>query len=323
MVADSLAYDFTEEPVPSPSRINVSVGHIVRFAPSDATQAVPLSAQTWGYKPSSKLSPRQQLEGWAAAVQRGGGKVWSWLYYNNFADFLMPQPNWFNIGDDVAFLASHNVSGVFAEGLNGNPSADMNELRAWVLAAASFDPSRNGTALIGEFLRGYYSEAAAPFVFRHMRVWRASVLRHTNATTILGKWETPAAAWVTPAAVLESSAALLAAMSAAAATPTSSREYRVRLDRLWISVRYLLLWRWKESCEYATRAGLHWPVASVLGDGTPRRVYLSLNAFAQRCACLLAVIAASVLCTSPSSDDLQPPRTWSAACQRQTLSTSA
>jgi hypothetical protein len=129
VIADSLAYDFTEDPAKQ-ARVNVSTGHVVRFAPSDATQAVPLRAQTWPYQPgSNNLTPEQQLTGWAAAAQQGGGKIWSWLYYNNFADFVMMQPNWFNIAPDVQFLATYNVSGVFAEGLNGNPSAVRNPIK--------------------------------------------------------------------------------------------------------------------------------------------------------------------------------------------------
>jgi hypothetical protein len=142
----------------------------------------------------------------------------------------------------------------------------MNELRAWLLASISFDPARNGTALIQEFLSGYYSAAAAPYVYRHMQIWQDSVIRHTNATTILGKWELPTATWVTPAAILDSAAALLSAIDVAGASSVG-KEHLPQLDRLWISTRYLLLWRWRETCDYAAGIGADWPVATTLEDG--------------------------------------------------------
>ena len=40
--------------------------------------------------------------------------------------------------------------------------AEMDEMRAWLLASLAFDPSRNGTALMHEFLRGFYGARPGP-----------------------------------------------------------------------------------------------------------------------------------------------------------------
>lgn len=154
----------------------------------------------------------------------------------------------------------------------------MNEMRAWLLAQLSFDPHRNGTALLLEFLDGFYGEKAAPFVLRHMEVWRDAVMDSKPpggchdiidarlCPRKLTKYDTPQAApWVTPAAILRSSAALTTALTAAQGSAEAA-EFRPQLDRLWITTRYLLLWRWNTTCAQARQTGAAWPVAPLFSD---------------------------------------------------------
>ena len=81
------------------------------------------------------------------AVEAGGSKLYTWIYYDNYHDLLMPHPMWRNVAPDIAFLASHGVRGVFAEGTGTYPSVEMVELKAWVFAQLTFDPRRNRCSL--------------------------------------------------------------------------------------------------------------------------------------------------------------------------------
>ena len=76
--------------------------------PIDVDFAYPLDSQVNnGIYSSAK--PPSQLKGWMAAAGKGGGKIYSWIYYDNFHDFLMPHPMWLNLGSDIEFLARNGV----------------------------------------------------------------------------------------------------------------------------------------------------------------------------------------------------------------------
>ena len=120
---DMLAYTFTEDPPNRTAPEPVAVGEnlIARWAPIDIDFAYPLANQpgfgackcrssfsfsrvlsalsAFGFPPSilhcakriadSSHLAKDQLAGWAATTDRArGGKLYSWLYWNNYNDFL-------------------------------------------------------------------------------------------------------------------------------------------------------------------------------------------------------------------------------------------
>eukprot|EP01043_Picozoa_sp_COSAG02_P069311 COSAG02_NODE_11821_length_1647_cov_2.703488_2_plen_195_part_00 len=166
---------------------SINKGTIVQWAPIAVDQAFSLTSQRGPDMYSTQLAA-EQLTHWAERARIGGGKLYSWIYYFNDKDFMMPQPNWFNIAPDIKLLAEQDVRGIFAEGEGSYPVAEMDEMRSWLLASLSFDPSRNGTALMYEFLRGFYGEHAAPLVLKHMEAWRDAVLESSppgNCTDVI------------------------------------------------------------------------------------------------------------------------------------------
>ena len=283
MAVDNLAYTFTADspnahPFPSPgpptppsppTPVAIGKNQIVRWAPIAVDQAYPLSTQRQVGMYSAQLAA-EQLAGWSEAAKSGGGKLYAWVYYFNERFWMMPQPNWFNIVPDINLLAQSGVRGIFAEGVGSYATVEMDEMRAWLLASLAFDPSRNGTALMHEFLVGFYGEHAAPLVMRHMQVWRDAVFDSSPSKNChdspgahicprkLTKIDNATALWVTPSAILESAAALKEAL--AAAPP----KYRQQIDRLWLSTRFVLLYNWNVTCALAKKQGIVWPVAPVL-----------------------------------------------------------
>ena len=145
-------------------------------------------------------------------------------------DFLMPHPNWLIIGTDIEFLAQHDVRGIFAEATESYPTADMDEMRAWVMAQKTFDPRRNSTALVLEFVDGFYGTAAAPLVWTYLTAFSDAA----RAAGGLTKYGGPTAAWVTVDAIMASAAALKRAVAEA------PLEFQPQLGRLWLTPRYLV-----------------------------------------------------------------------------------
>ena len=58
------------------------------------------------------------------------------------------------------------MSGLNYEGNSGQQTADLHAMRAWVCAQLSWDATRDGHALIEEFLVNYYSEGAAGYIMQ-------------------------------------------------------------------------------------------------------------------------------------------------------------
>lgn len=116
MHVDMLAYTFAEDAPnqSAPLPVEVQNNLIARWAPIDIDQAYPLARQRSPGSYSSTLAA-EQLASWSAMVAKGGGKLYSWLYWNNYHDLLMPLPDWFNLAEDIQLLAEHGARGIFAE----------------------------------------------------------------------------------------------------------------------------------------------------------------------------------------------------------------
>lgn len=85
-----------------------------------------------------------------------------WDYYTDFAQYLMPFPNFESFKNDIKWYADRNVEGVFAQGNNvpANGGGEFSELRAWVIAQLLWDADRDASALVDEFVTNVYGKAA-------------------------------------------------------------------------------------------------------------------------------------------------------------------
>jgi hypothetical protein len=104
----------------------------------------------------------------------------------------------------------------------------MDELRNWVSSSLMWDGSRDPDALVDEFVEGYYSPAAAPFVHRHLGGFENATYGMYvrdgcrwgmgNRGSADGPWLVPSACylmpWLTKFAVMNSADALTAALDA-------------------------------------------------------------------------------------------------------------
>ncbi len=149
----TLAYQYTRK-APRITRARDNVAVWLCFI--EANYAEPLT------HPDNAPSYRD-LQAWREMAST----LYVWEYTVNFWDFNYPHPNWFTIGSNANLYAKHAIDGVFAQGAGSAMTPDMAELRAWVLAKLLWDPSRDGDALIREFLDGYYG-AAGSHLYRYM-----------------------------------------------------------------------------------------------------------------------------------------------------------
>ena len=206
---------------------------------------------------------RDDLVGWS----RMSSRLYVWDYAVNFTYHLLPHPNLRSIGPNIRYLVEHNVKGLFEE--SGTPVAEMEELRAWLLARLMWDPAQDTQALIEEFCRGYYG-AAGPELVAYLDVTHDAV---AAAGDYLGLSSPPDAAFLSFDTLSGAWAHLQRAADLVNADPALS----ARVEKARIPVLYVFLCRWDALRREAEAAGAAWPMPDAVED-----VYARIKQLAAR-----------------------------------------
>ena len=93
------------------------------------------------------------------------GRLTIWDYFTDFSHYLIPFPNFESLKHDVKFYADHHCIGLFAQGCNvpQKGGGEFSALRAWVFSRLMWNPYQDAQALIDEFVREVYGDAA-PYI---------------------------------------------------------------------------------------------------------------------------------------------------------------
>ena len=205
----------------------------------------------------------------------------------DFGNPVQPFPNYYSLGRNIRWFAEHGVRGVFEEGagVQAGGGTDLIEMKAYVMAEMLWDPyRRDPDQLITEFLVGYYSPAAAPFLRLYIDTMHSSVnatktflladacsfgkackMEHLGVVNCRG--------FLTPLALLESARAFSSAVTAlnhSSATKDTIAIYLKRVERASMSVLYNVLWRWTEVRQYARSHSIPWPLSATQQEGFAR-----------------------------------------------------
>ena len=168
-------------------------------------------------------------------------------------------PNWWKMVEDVKLYASLGISGLTFEGSATIATADLHEMRAWVLTQLMWDASRDGDSLIREFLVNFYSEGAAGLILQHMKAYTAEIDRIGFYVTAS---DPPTAAYFSPQVIWTSLTALdkaIANCSAASETLPRSKVVKA-ISALRVSPWFLALSNWEALCAWTVSEGLPWPL---------------------------------------------------------------
>jgi hypothetical protein len=153
---DTLAYQFTEAP---PTGITPRANVRIRLCPIAC--CVGHTIEGCSAEPNRAFA--QRLAAWSKLTD----SLYIWHYNTNFANYLMPFPDFREFPEDLRLYHRSGVKGVFFEGAYapGGGGAES-ELRAYVMAKMLWDISLKEDALIDEWMTGVYGPAAKP-----MRAW--------------------------------------------------------------------------------------------------------------------------------------------------------
>lgn len=149
-----------------------------------------------------------------------------WHYCTDFADSLLPLPDFDQLHGNLQLFRDHRVYGVFMQGLGDEGgSAESQLLRGWLLGRLLWNPDWPVWPLVDEFLKAFYGAAAAPHVRRYYDIFHA--LAQTDKPHHFSLGERPDSRLFDDDLLLPADAALNAAENAA----RGDRRFRVRILR--------------------------------------------------------------------------------------------
>lgn len=156
---DTLAY-FNGEKAPTTIRPRDNV--IVRLTDTTSNVLLPVTAER-------NHAFRNNVVAWSKITKN----LRVWDYDITFRHPSLPTPTLNTYAPDLQFLRAHNVDGMFIE-FEHPLTADMRDMKVWILSKLLENPSLNTAALIREFTDGYYG-AAAPEVREYLAALDRSV----------------------------------------------------------------------------------------------------------------------------------------------------
>ena len=93
-----------------------------------------------------------------------------WGYNTNFKNLLLPHPSFNHIGEDLKYLYSKNVNGVFLQDNNyTNGVGYFLDMQTWVVGKLMWNPNLDQGSLVNEFMHTFYG-AAAPYLISYMKL---------------------------------------------------------------------------------------------------------------------------------------------------------
>ena len=152
---DTLAYQFTEQP---PTGIAPRKNVRVRLCPINVCEAHPYATDDF---PATKAFV-SNLAAWAKITDT----LYIWHYNTNFANYLLPFPDFKEFPADLKLYQHSGVKGIFFEGDYNSPGGAEAELRSYVMAKCLWNPVVDSDALVTEWMQGVYGPAWKP-----MRAW--------------------------------------------------------------------------------------------------------------------------------------------------------
>jgi hypothetical protein len=238
VAVDTFAYQYTRHP---PKTLRPRPNVIVRLCSIECNFHAPLDDPSNG-------AFLADLQGWSAICQR----LYVWDYVTDFANYVLPHPNWFTLGPNLKLFEKYNVHGVFEEGAYAGGGAEMAELRAWLLAQLLWNPQQDDRALIQKFLNGYYGKAAAKPIRRYL-----DLLQDETKGFYLACYTRPNAPFRSFKTLAEAEQLWQIAEKASANDPEKLR--RVQIAHL--PVRFAFLRDWVDLRAECGKQSARWPLS--------------------------------------------------------------
>lgn len=171
VMVSTLAYLDTVDP---PKKIRPAKNVAIRLCNDLHSWRYPMTCFVTDTKPASKRY-RDALVGWSKICNN----IHIWDYFVNFSHYMAPMPNMHVLEPSVRFYVDHHVTGIMMQGAYQSPGGARVPMRCWVMAKLLWDPSRDVSELMRDFVFGYY-ENAAPAVWEYYQALEQTRLEHLD-----------------------------------------------------------------------------------------------------------------------------------------------
>jgi len=155
----------------------------------------------------------RDIEQWSALTDN----LMIWDYVVQFTHYVSPFPNFHVLQPNIQLFRDHDVQLMFQQG-SGNAKSDLSELKQYVIANLLWDPDCDVEALIDDFLRGRYGEAAGQ-LRSYFDLRQSSLLVSGAGLGIYGNPALAADDWLKPETLLAAQEILAAAERAVEGQP--------------------------------------------------------------------------------------------------------
>jgi hypothetical protein len=116
------------------------------------------------------------------------GNILIWDYNIQFSNLVSPFPNLHTLKPNIKFYTDHHVNSLFMQA-NGQSGGEMAGLRAYLICKLMWNPDADDSALMDEYLNGYYGNAAGRIVRQYIDTMRQSLVSTGFKLDIFGSPE--------------------------------------------------------------------------------------------------------------------------------------
>ncbi len=111
------------------------------------------------------------MEGWAKI----SNNIFVWDYGINFDNYISPFPNFHVLQPNMQLFQKNHATMHFSQ-IGGVKGGDFSELRSYIVAKLLWNTSVNVDSVMQSFLKGYYGEAAAPFLYQYLKLQEGALI---------------------------------------------------------------------------------------------------------------------------------------------------
>ena len=115
------------------------------------------------------------------------GNILIWDYNIQFSNLVSPFPNLHTIKPNIRFYTDHHVNSLFMQA-NGQAGGEMAGLRAYLICKLMWDPNADDSAMMDDYLNGYYGKAG-PYIRQYIDKMRESLVSSGFKLNIFGSPE--------------------------------------------------------------------------------------------------------------------------------------
>lgn len=229
----TFAYQYS---LPAPKNVVAKDNVIVRLCSIDCRYDRPFEILAKENPEGSEAEFVNALKDWKSHAKR----LYVWDYAVNFENYLQPFFHFRTLSENIRFFRRTGVKGLLEQGnFAYGGGAAFDDLKAYIISKLLWDPDTDIYGEINRFIAAVYGEKTGEYIREYVEL-----MQKACSSKPLSIYQNPDAEYITDELVEKADALFEKAMNAA-----SSEEIRKRVEREYLSIRFLQLARMEMNTE--------------------------------------------------------------------------